>query len=159
MTTCHIRISRRALGSESSHLLRTVRRRGYIFDATALLQQPGPSAEITEIHAFRTGEAAQSRGTTRRGRPSSEMSSRLAVLILPLRSLDGSAAYEFLAESATENLPTGLARYLTSVAPGETRSCSMTTGLHAGRPHRVIARWIMCCGSHGRLRESKETSA
>jgi adenylate cyclase len=132
ITQCVLDV-RRALGCESNHLLRTVRRRGYIFDATAVLEQPGPSAQVTELIAFRTGEAAQSHDATQgeraalttptsfRQRLNSETRDRLSFLILPLKSLEGSSAHECLAEIITENLLAGLAGHLTSLAPGDTQ--------------------------------------
>ena len=125
---------RRALGREARHLLRTIPRRGYIFEVGAVWREPGPSTEVVDLRAFRarkpalfhgrtlsTGdEVARAPGSTGRGCSSStERPVRLSVLVLPLRSLDGSDAHGRLAESVTGDIVTDLARHLKTLAPGQ----------------------------------------
>jgi adenylate cyclase len=116
---------RRALGPEASHLLRTVPRRGYIFDAVASRQPSRLSAPVMEAPTFRAGDAAShsaamlTAGTTPSQHLGCETRNRLSILLLPLKSLEGSAANDCLAEIITEDLLTGLARCLTSLALGD----------------------------------------
>jgi DNA-binding winged helix-turn-helix (wHTH) protein len=53
ITQCVIDV-RRALGRESRHLLRTVPRRGYIFEAEVVRQEPKPFPQIINPQGFRT---------------------------------------------------------------------------------------------------------
>jgi adenylate cyclase len=133
VTQC-VRDVRGALGREACHLLRTIRRRGYIFEAGAVRREPAPSIEVVDLRAFRVGkpaffpgrtssageEVARAPGSTgARVRSSTERPVRLSVLVLPLRSLDCSDAHERLAESILGDIVTDLARYLKTLAPGE----------------------------------------
>jgi adenylate cyclase len=119
---------RRALGRDARHLLRTIPRRGYIFEAGGVWREPGPSTEVVDLRAFRvfhgrtlsTGdEVARAPSSTGRGCSSTERPVRLSVLVLPLRSLDGSDAHGRFAESVTGDIVTDLARHLKTLAPGQ----------------------------------------
>jgi adenylate cyclase len=123
---------RRALGHDGRHLLRTIRRRGYIFEAGAVWQEPGPSRQ-DGFHAFRSSNSvffhgntlpvgdnvACTRASVSGLRSSTESPVRLSVLVLPLKSLDASGAHERLAESITEDIVTDLTKCLKNLAPGE----------------------------------------
>jgi adenylate cyclase len=127
---------RRALGPNWLHLLRTIRRRGYIFEASAVRRDPAHASPVVDqgggsrTHdTARPDERALSRAketlhtlrSTDRRCSHTEPPVRLSVLVLPLRSLDGSEAGELLAERITGDIVTDLARYLNNLAPGEGR--------------------------------------
>jgi DNA-binding winged helix-turn-helix (wHTH) protein/tetratricopeptide (TPR) repeat protein len=97
ITQCILDI-RRALGHEARDLLRTLPRRGYIFEAGAVRRSPVFSTPTGAVAAFR---------------------SRLSVLVLPLKSLNGSDPQARLAESITADIVTDLAGCLNNLAPSE----------------------------------------
>ena len=123
---------RRALGHDGRHLLRTIRRRGYIFEAGGVWQEPGPFTQ-DGFQAFRSSHTACSHADTLSvgdnvactpvsvsgPRSSTENPVRLSVLVLPLKSLAASGAHERLAESITEDIVTDLTKCLKDLAPGE----------------------------------------
>jgi adenylate cyclase len=127
---------RHALGPNWLHLLRTIRRRGYIFEASAVRRDPADALPVVDQDGdsrtrdtARPDEHALSRakvtlhtlGSADRGCSRTGPPVRLSVLVLPLRSLDGSDVRELLAERITEDIVTDLARYLNNLAPGEAR--------------------------------------
>jgi DNA-binding winged helix-turn-helix (wHTH) protein/TolB-like protein len=123
---------RRALGNDGRHMLRTIRRRGYIFEAGAVRQELGPSTQ-DGFHTFRSSNTAVPQGNTLSvgdsgaaapasvggPRSSTEKPVRLSVLVMPLKSLDASGALERLAESITGDIVTDLTKCLKNLAPGE----------------------------------------
>jgi TolB-like protein len=124
---------RHALGRESRHLLRTIPRRGYIFEAGAVRREPRPSTPVADFPAVPTRDVAGDHGqlastgdtaarepnSAVRRRSSTEWPVRLSVLVLPLRSLSGSDAHERLADSITGDIVIDLAKYLKILAPGQ----------------------------------------
>jgi adenylate cyclase len=124
---------RRALGRETCHLLQTIRRRGYIFEAGAVRQEAEPSTQVARFPVFRPSDAALFDRVTPAAydqvacmpgvgcgrRSSTESQVQLSVLVLPLRSLDASDAHERLAQSITADIVTDLAKCLQNLAPGE----------------------------------------
>ena len=111
LTQC-IHEIRDALGRNSRRLLRTVPRRGYIFNAAVVRQQPNPLAQVVGVEG-----AARSQGSA--ACHGSDRAVRLSVLVLPLRSRDGSEAHERVAAHITADIVTDLVRYLRILAPGE----------------------------------------
>jgi hypothetical protein len=105
---------RAALGCESRHLLRTVPRRGYIFNAAIVRQQLDIFAEVVGVD----GEAPSQCSVACVG-SGIDRAVRLSVLVLPLRSRDGSEADERLAAHITADIVTDLIGYLRILAPGE----------------------------------------
>ena len=71
---------RDALGRKSSHLLRTVRRRGYIFNAVVVRQQPNPFEQVVGVD-----EAARSPCPTGCVGSSIDRAVRLSVLVFPMK--------------------------------------------------------------------------
>jgi adenylate cyclase len=126
---------RRALGPDWLHLLRTIRRRGYIFDASAVRRHRADASPVGPDGGSRARGIALPNGGAlsnaevtphtlapmNRGCARTESSFRLSVLVLPLRSFDGSDEREGLAERITGDIVTDLARYLNNLAPRETR--------------------------------------
>ena len=105
---------RDALGSESRHLLRTVRRRGYIFDAGVVRRQSDSSGQVGAVN-----EAGRSPGVTACVGSSISPAIPLSVLVLPLRGRHGSDAHERFSAHITADILTDLVRYLRILAPGE----------------------------------------
>jgi TolB-like protein/Tfp pilus assembly protein PilF len=127
---------RHALGPDWLHLLRTIRRRGYVFEASAVRPDPAHASPVVDQDGgSRTRDTARpderalpkaevtphTWGSTDRGCSRAERPVRLSVLVLPLRSLDGSEVRELLAERITGDIVTDLAKYLNNLAPGEVR--------------------------------------
>ncbi len=108
ITQC-VRDVRRALGHQSHRMLRTVRRRGYIFEAAAVRRDFAPTGDVA---AYVPDSAVAIRART-------ERPVRLSVLVLQLRNHEGSDAYERLAESLTDRIVTDLASYLNNLTAGE----------------------------------------
>ena len=127
---------RRVLGSDGLDLLRTVRRRGYLLEAKVVRQDatyaaPGVDQD-GDFHARDTicpdtGAFSEVKvtlpalGSSDRGGWHTEPPIRLSVLVLPLRSLDGSDTCQLLAERITGDIVTDLTRYLRNLTPGEAR--------------------------------------
>src|ERR1700722_19982702 len=74
---------RRAFGPEVGHLLRTVQRRGYIFDAAVVGKPCRSSTPLVEVTTFQGG-AALTAATPWSQRLDRETRNRLSVLLLPL---------------------------------------------------------------------------
>ncbi len=119
---------RRALGQESRQLLRTIRRRGYIFDAAAVRRDPAPATPGAGFNGYASPGNALSlereplarsgyAGKAVWSPPSAGRPIRPSVLILPLRSLDGSEARQRVAEMITSDIVTDVATQLRVQAP------------------------------------------
>jgi DNA-binding winged helix-turn-helix (wHTH) protein/TolB-like protein/Flp pilus assembly protein TadD len=131
---------RDALGCESRHLLRTVPRRGYIFNAAIVRQQPKTFTEVGGVDGGAPSQcsaAGVGSGINR--------AVRLSVLVLPLRSRDGSEADERLAAHITADIVTDLVGYLRILAPGEAqvlfhdeRSAHQQATLHESRADYLL---------------------
>jgi adenylate cyclase len=152
---------RAALGPDLSSMLRTVRGRGYVFEAPDVTREPGVAAQGLGSGVFGTGEphihvaaghppAGAARALTETSGAKSGTSIGLSVLMMPLRSLDGSKVGELVAERITADIFTDLARQLPVVAPGHVRilfqddqpACSghATTGRGVGREVGYVLR-------------------
>lgn len=77
--------------------------------------------DTASLHGLPTGYDAAHPGSTGRSYPSTEGLGPLSVLVLPLRSVDGSDAHERLAWSVTADIVTDLTKYLRDLALGEAR--------------------------------------
>lgn len=105
---------RRALHDDAQQLIKTVPRRGYLFDAP-ILHQTGRAAEA-DAWRDTTGTPANSRSlaagsvNTLFARVDEEFARRLAIAVLPFANLTGDAEYEYVADALTENLITDLSR-------------------------------------------------
>jgi adenylate cyclase len=131
---------REALGRESRHLLRTVPRRGYIFNAATVRQQPNTFAEVVGVDG-----AARSQCSAARAGSSVDRAVRLSVLVMPLRSRDGSEADERLAAHITADIVTDLIGYLRILAAAEAqvlfhdeRSAHQQATPHEGRADYLL---------------------
>jgi adenylate cyclase len=102
ITQCVLDV-RRALGVEAQHLLKTVARRGYVFEPDAIRQEPTSPAPAPR-HA----------AGSLRPRP-------LSVLVLPVTCFDLSETNQRLAGALTDDIVTDLTRRLHTFAPGETQ--------------------------------------
>ncbi len=104
---------RDALGRESRTLLRTVPRRGYIFNATVARQEPN-CVQVVDLD-----EAPRSRSSSVGAGSNIDRAVRLSVLVFPLHSRDGCEAHERVAAYITADIVTDLVRSLRLLAPVE----------------------------------------
>ncbi|HTI79898.1 MAG TPA: winged helix-turn-helix domain-containing protein [Acetobacteraceae bacterium] len=104
---------RDALGCESRHLLRTVPRRGYIFNA-AVARQESNFAQVVAVD-----EPPRPRASSIGTGSNIDRAVRLSVLVVPLHTRDGCEAHERVAAHITADIVTDLVGYLRSLAPVE----------------------------------------
>lgn len=124
---------RHALGTESRHVLRTIFGRGYILNPQIRRQDSVASPPINGFHSVSANKTTPRDATPedqkspdapdegRRLRFGSNTSVRPSVLVLPLRSLNGSDGQERLAHSVTGDIVIDLRRSLKRVASEEAR--------------------------------------
>lgn len=106
---------RRALHDDAQQLIKTVARRGYLFDAAILRQEPRGAAEVdasrdTDTTPANSRSLAAGSVDPLLARLDQEFARRLAIAVLPLANLTGDAEYEYVADALTENLITDLSR-------------------------------------------------
>ena len=106
---------RRALHDDTQQLIKTVPRRGYLFDAAILRQEPRGAAEVdasrdSDKTPANTRSLAATSVDPLLARLDQEFARRLAIAVLPLANLTGDAEYEYVADALTENLITDLSR-------------------------------------------------
>jgi TolB-like protein/Tfp pilus assembly protein PilF len=92
-----------------------VPRRGYLFEAAILRQEPPGAAEVDAARDTDTTPAnprslAAGSVDPLLARLDEEFARRLAIAVLPLANLTGDAEYEYVADALTENLITDLSR-------------------------------------------------
>lgn len=104
---------RDALGCESRNLLRTVPRRGYIFNA-AVVRQASNFVQVVDVD-----QAPRPRCSSVGAGSNIERAVRLSVLVFPLHSRDGCEAHERVAAHITADIITDLVGYLRLLAPVE----------------------------------------
>lgn len=99
---------RRALGQDASRLLRTVQRRGYLFEAEVSHEearsQAAPEQESGSI------ASAEARGATTAGRTRLAVLDRPSLVVLPFRNMGGNPEQEYFADGMTEELTTALSQ-------------------------------------------------
>lgn len=113
-----VRDVRRALGSEGAALLRTVPRRGYIFDGEVAEETGGPEVPETRPRTGWLAPAAVSAvlavlfWTLALERPlPSEADARLVVAVLPFEALGAGDDQDWLGEGVAEDVITELSRF------------------------------------------------
>lgn len=94
---------RQALHDEEQTLIKTVPRRGYLFDA------PTARPDVPEA-AGAAGKQAPPPDRATIIRDDDEFARRLSIAVMPLVNLSGDPAYAYLADALTENLITDLSR-------------------------------------------------
>jgi TolB-like protein len=106
---------RRALHEDTQQLIKTVPRRGYLFDAAILRQEPRGGAEVdgsrdTDTTPASPRSLAVGSVDSLLARVNKEFARRLAIAVLPLANLTGDPECEYVADALTENLITDLSR-------------------------------------------------
>ena len=101
---------RQVLHDDGQRLIKTLPRRGYLFDA-AITRSEGAAASAaqqTSSAAAGDGVANSDRATTMP--TEEEFVHRLSIAVMPLVNVSGDPAYDHLADALTENLITDLSR-------------------------------------------------
>jgi adenylate cyclase len=93
---------RHAIGDESQRIVKTVPRRGYLFDAPVL-----PRHEFAESRA---GETAQSLQGQQQADPIA-LSGRPSIVVLPFANLSGISEEDYLSNGFSEDIVTELSRF------------------------------------------------
>jgi TolB-like protein/DNA-binding winged helix-turn-helix (wHTH) protein/Flp pilus assembly protein TadD len=106
---------RRVLHDDTQQLIKTVPRRGYLFDAAILRQEPRGAAGVgasrdTDVTLANPRSLAATSVDPLLARLDQEFARRLAIAVLPLTNLTGDAEYEYVVDALTENLITDLSR-------------------------------------------------
>jgi adenylate cyclase len=125
LTQC-IRDVRRALGDDAQTLVRTIARRGYIFDAAFL--EPDEDPEPTALGFGETRPLLDPRLP------------RVAVLPFALDGENGAGAGAYFADGFVEDVVTGLARFRWLFVIAPTSSLTFRGPLHRRRSSPAVAR-------------------
>ena len=101
---------RQVLHDDGQRLIKTLPRRGYLFDA-AITRSEGAAASAAQ----QTSSAAAGDGVANSDRATimpaeEEFAHRLSIAVMPLVNVSGDPAYDHLADALTENLITDLSR-------------------------------------------------
>src|SRR5271163_666105 len=101
---------RQVLHDDGQRLIKTLPRRGYLFDA-AITRSEGAAASAAQ----QTSSAAAGDGVANSDRATimpteEEFAHRLSIAVMPLVNVSGDPAYDYLADALTENLITDLSR-------------------------------------------------
>ena len=103
---------RHALRDEAQRFIRTIPRRGYLFDAPISRPDVRGSAVPAEKQTGSTelGEGFSDLNSTPIMHIDEEFAHRLSIAVMPLINVSGDPGYDYLADALTENLITDLSR-------------------------------------------------
>jgi len=101
---------RHALGDNAQSFVRTVPRRGYLFDAPVSRSKLPASVGDAEDHASTGEQVVAGINDASIAQIDDEFARRLSIAVMPLVNLSGDPECDYLADALTENLITDLSR-------------------------------------------------